>query len=380
MYGFMRAGGKAAIAMAVLAVAGTTAAAAPAARPGVRASRVPWRLAGPGWSVAEYSAASLAGAPGRTTFFLVSPKGRKYAFYVTPKATSFPVLELVDWSGDRRRVLVDRAGTGGGQRERVEQLSLARRTVGSRFTLPAGLLADFYTRPRGTSMLAVGASRPGIYRYGLAGRLQRVLARRIRPGIVTALDSPSGSFVLSDSGSGRVLRIDNAGAITRRIPIPGTGLCGPTRWWTATTALVSCFGNSPYNTERLWLVPASRGAPKPLTPALRPHGLFQGYVDAWKLGRKLYLQADNSHDTLSIVRQFPDGTRRAITVPGPAGVSDLIITAYHGRLLLESNVGQGGPSSLFWFNPATRSIRFIFRTPPGTFGVYLAIAYGYQNG
>jgi len=67
-------------------------------------------------------------------------------------------------------------------------------------------------------------------------------------------------------------------------------------------------------------------------------------------------------------------------VPGPAGVSDLIITAYHGRLLLESNVGPGGPGSLFWFNPATRSISFIFRAPPGTYGVYLAIAYGYQNG
>jgi len=162
---------------------------------------------------------------------------------------------------------------------------------------------------------------------------------------VTALDSPSGTFVLSDSGNGRPLRIANTGAITRRIALPGSDLCGPVRWWTAATALVNCFGDAPYNTERLWLIPTTRrGAPRPLTPALRSHGLFQGYVDAWKLGRKLYPQADNSHDTLAIVRQFPDGARRTITVPGPAGVSDAIITAYHGRLLLQSNIGVNSPS------------------------------------
>jgi hypothetical protein len=177
------------------------------------------------------------------------------------------------------------------------------------------------------------------------------------------------------------VRISNAGAITRRIAIPGKGLCGPTRWWTATTALVSCFGAGTHNTDRLWLVPAARGGtPRPLTPALRPHGLFLNYVDAWTIGRKLYLQADNAHDTLFIVRQFPDGARRTITVPGRAGVSDAIITAYHGRLLLQSKIGLSGPSSLFWFNPATRSIRFIFRPSAGTRGVFTAIAYGYQNG
>lgn len=35
---------------------------------------------------------------------------------------------------------------------------------------------------------------------------------------------------------------------------------------------------------------------------------------------------------------------------------------------------------MFWFNPATRSIRFIFRPPAVTYGVYTAIAYGYEHG
>jgi hypothetical protein len=67
-------------------------------------------------------------------------------------------------------------------------------------------------------------------------------------------------------------------------------------------------------------------------------------------------------------------------VPGPAGASDEIITAYHRRLLLESGIGPAGPSSLSWFNPVTRTDRIIIRAPAGTYGVAGAIAYGYWNG
>jgi len=198
-------------------------------------------------------------------------------------------------------------------------------------------------------------------------------------GILHVLDSPSGRFLLAGTGTG-LARISGSGAITARIQIPGSELCGAARWWTTTTALADCFGTSPYSTERLWLVPSRSGTPRPLTPALRPHGLFQGYFDAWKVDRRLYLEADNAHDTLSIVRQFRHGARRTISVPGPARVSPAIVTAYRGRLLLQSNVGgPGGPSSLFWFNPVTRSIRFLIRAPAGTYGVFDAIAYGYQN-
>jgi len=164
----------------------------------------------------------------------------------------------------------------------------------------------------------------------------------------------------------------------RHIRIPAD-LCGPSRWWTATIVLASCFGRSPSSTNRLWLVPLNGGAPVALTPALRAHGLFQGYVNAWRLAGRLYLQADNARDTLSIVRQYRNGSRHTITVPGPAGISDLILTAFAGRLLLQSNIGPGGPVSLFWFNPATRAVRFIFRTPPNTYGAVGAIAYGYRN-
>jgi hypothetical protein len=96
---------------AVLTLAGTAGAAAAHAMPAARQAAVPWRAAGPGWSVVEYTTAALPSAakhPGKSIFYLVSPAGRKYAFYVTSHAAAYPKLNLVDWSGDRQRILVER--------------------------------------------------------------------------------------------------------------------------------------------------------------------------------------------------------------------------------------------------------------------------------
>jgi hypothetical protein len=341
---------------------------------------VPWRRAGPGWLVVEFSAARWP-SPGRrpekapATFYLVSPAGRKYPFYRTA-ATAYPQLQLVDWSGDRQRILVA-AEAGSDQRAVVEQISLVSGAVISRFSLPTGVLPLAYTRPRGSSLLAApGPGRQlGMLQFGLDGRRQRVLA----PGPM--LSTPGGRVMVVGTASGLELA-SSTGAVTRRIAIPGSADCRATRWWTATTVLAACFRHGPYATRRLWLVPiAGVGQPRPLTPALRPRGLFMGYIGAWQLPGRLYLLADNAHDTLSVVRQYRDGTRRTITIPGPDGVSDLILTSQAGRLLLQSNIGgPGGPSSLFWYNPATGSVRYIVRTPPGVYGVAGAIPYRYRTG
>jgi hypothetical protein len=355
-----------------------TTAAVPTARAADRAGRVPWQLAGPGWSIVEYSAAPLdGGTKAKTGFYLVTPQGRKYRFYLTPTATAYQTLALLDWSGDRRRILVYSDNTGGSSPTMMEQISLVTGTVVSRFRLPASVLPDAYTRPRGDSMLAVGLNKPGIYRYSLTGKLRQVLTRR-QLGVLKTLDSRSGAFLLAGTPT-QLLRISTTGAVTRRIRIPDSSFCGPARWWTATTALVDCYGKGPDNTERLWLVPAAGGAPRPLTPALPPLGHFQGYVGAWTVGTRLYLQAEDDLSNLSIVQQSRDGARQTITVPGPAGNSDAIITAHAGQLLLWSNIGPGGPSSLFWFNPMTRAVRFLFRAKQGTAGISGVVAYGYQN-
>jgi hypothetical protein len=326
----------------------------------------------------EYSTSSLPGgdlppADGTTTYYLVSPAGRKYAFYVTPSQTPYPRYELVDWSGDRRRILIQRT-SGSTERSPYEQVSLATGTVLSRFILRGNVLAADYARPDGDSLIVMTYRSPaGVFRYDLAGHPERRLAGGY---FSSMLESPGGSYVVAGTQAGLDV-ISGTGGVIRRLRVPARViLCGPVRWWSGTTLLAYCVGKGPYSTERLWLFPLDGARPTPLTPALRPHGLFSGYVDAWRIGGRLYLQADNAHDTLSIVQQFRGGSRRTIRIPGPAGVSDCIVTARAGRLLLQSAIGPGGPSSLFWFSPPTHAVRFVFRTPAGTYGVAGVIPYG----
>jgi hypothetical protein len=234
---------------------------------------------------------------------------------------------------------------------------------------------------KGATKAVCCINHPWDYRYDMTGHLQATLARGTF--LNWLLDAPDGTFILAGTFSGIDL-ISNAGHVTRRIRIPVTKpaskhVCGPVRWWSRTTLLADCFDLAPYNTDRLWLVPMRGGPPKPLTPALRAHGLFQGYIDAWRLPSGLYLEADNAHDTPSIVRQSPDGAEHTIHIPGPAGVSDFINTALGSRLLINSGLGVTNTSSLFWYNPATHAIHYVFQTPPQIRGVFGVVTFGSQG-
>jgi len=108
----------------------------------------PWRLAGPGWAVAEYSASTgyltTPSKPGPTTLYLTSPLGRRYAFHSWPGSYH---AGLIDWSGDRQRVLAEVG-------REVEQVSLGSGKVISKFRLPAKVILIGYTRPDGLNLLA----------------------------------------------------------------------------------------------------------------------------------------------------------------------------------------------------------------------------------
>ena len=217
---------------------------------------------------------------GKTIFYLVSPRGRKYAFYRAAAKAAWPTLDLIDWSGDRQRILVQVTGSGvTGAPNTFEQISLVTGRVISRFKLPNQVFAMQYTRPGGMSLLADDFATGSVDRYGLTGHLQRVLAPGAR--LSALLDSPRGTFVIAGWATG-LDQISNAGAIVRRIRVQDD-LCAPARWWTATTVLADCSAASASSTDRLWLVPLDKGTPVALTPALRAHGLFQGYFNAWRL-------------------------------------------------------------------------------------------------
>jgi hypothetical protein len=121
---------------------------------------VPWRQAGPGWSVVEYSvsAGSATHQPAKssTILSLVSPQGRKFPFYVSPEPANRGIPDLIDWSGDRQRVLVQQGRSADAQEFWYEQISLATGAVLTRFKLPERIFPIGFTRPAGASLLVTG--------------------------------------------------------------------------------------------------------------------------------------------------------------------------------------------------------------------------------
>jgi hypothetical protein len=368
---------------AALAIGGADAAAAasrPASAPGRgelaaaqngSRSAVPWRHVGAGWVLAEYwpGRPAFQGKPvaAVATLYLIDPAGGRYRIYRWPATASPPYL--VDWSGDKSRALLQsESGTG------LEQLVLATGHV-RQFRLAGGAEAIGYTRPRGRGLLGwqqVG-SRVRLARYGLAGRLARILTTGA--GDYTAVYSSAGTALAVAGGSGLQLVGSNGGTI-RSLPVPGTraGGCLPARWWSPVTILASCdAGDS--SRGRLWLVPASGARPAPLTPQRSARSRDPGDIGAWRLPGGLYMQALGSAGRRSVFWQAAGGRVRPVAVPGTAG-DNSILTARGSRLLLLAASLCYTRTSLLWFSPSTGREQILLKPPRGLTGVLGAVPYG----
>jgi hypothetical protein len=182
-------------------------------------SAVPWSNVGRGWTLVTYTTASpFTASPqvGATTLYLVDPAGGKYVMYRWPRVPADGGVNLVDWSGDRSRVM----------------LWVARNPT-STSGLPASAEPLSYTRPDGQAVLAdrvlTGPRRVQLVRYDLSGKLEKVLftmtARSINGGFLTESASspynPSGTevAVTAEPGAARTehtVLISNAGGLVDR--------------------------------------------------------------------------------------------------------------------------------------------------------------------
>ena len=196
---------------------------------------------------------------------------------------------MIDWSGDKGRVLLEQPGTS---LLTVHELTIATGQV-TTFTLPSAVTAVLgYTRPDGDNILV---AQNGIARYSLTGVFQASLSQGgPNESVVSSLN---GLTEIVGGGTGVEL-VSNAGGVVRSLPVPGTdsneGGCQPVRWWNASDLLVFCMpspGPSMFSAARLWLVPVSGAPPTALTPQRTMGSPDYGDVDAWQLSRGLYVQA-----------------------------------------------------------------------------------------
>jgi hypothetical protein len=339
-----------------------------AAAPAARQQAVPWAQAGVGWTVVQYSTGTqVPGHPsqdkvGRQTLYLVSPQGKKYAFYSWK--TSGPVPYLIDWSGDRQRVLL-KTQPDYTAAAVLEQVSLVTGKVIGKFTLPREMFPIGYTKPDGLNLLAVTESGK-LIRYDLQGHQQKVLGQADKADI-SALYTPDGTAVIAGIARG-LEEVSNVGGIIKRLPAPASySYCAPVRWWKAGTVLATCFTKR--GPQRLWLFNFGTGRVTALTSASIPVAEDGG----WPLGGKLYLN-------VAAGCQFIDQVNRGNSVHRvrvPGSPSAIIVGSVAGRLLvLGSRQCYYADKSLLSYNPATHAVKYVFNPTGNTIGVISAAPFG----
>lgn len=335
----------------------------PAGQAGTLA-QVPWAQVGPGWALAEYTTGSYhAAAP--VTLYMLDPEGGRYQVYRWPATTQpWPVI---DWSGDKSRVLLEQPGTSV---LTVHEFTIATGQV-TTFTLPSAVSSVLgYTRPDGDNILV---AQNGIARYTVTGVFQ---ARLSRGGPNESVVSSLNGLTEIVGGGAGVELVSNAGGVVQPLPVPGSdasdGGCRPVRWWNAADVLVTCMpypGPNMVSAARLWLVPVSGAAPTALTPQRPVDSPDYGDVDAWQLSTGLYLQAEAGCGPPFIARELSGNAVQAVS---PA--SEVIATS-GDRMLVQQYSECVPASSLVWLNPATSSDQRVLTALPNSTGVVSAIAF-----
>ena len=326
-------------------------------------SAVPWKNVGSGWTLVTYTTATLFAArpkAGATTLYLVDPAGGKYVLYRWPHVPAYGGVNLIGWSGDGKRAMLEVAKSPTSNTEQLDQLTLASGKL-TRLPLPASAFPVSYTRPDGLAVLAyrnlTSPAEIQLVRYSLSGGLEKVLFTQKTGGSGGSVNAGSSSpynpagtefaATVNTGGSttaGHTVLISNAGGLVRRYSSAGS--CEFVRWWTATQLLTgNCAG------KRLFVTQVGNAKTTPLTPATTSS--FLHLNDAWLVAGHTYVQLYGpacGSGSLAVVRNG-----HLATVPVPKlGAGPAIVTASTSRLLIVAQQCMGS-SGLVWFNPVSKT-------------------------
>ena len=372
-----------------------------AGQTGKRAS-VPWKVVGPGWTLAELSAAqpdanSAASDTGALTLDLVDPEGGKYVMHTWTGAS----VTLLAWSGNAKHALLRfESSPPGPQPPAYGVLTLATGHI-SNLQLKADVTPVNFTRPNGLNILAIRrtARKFELRRYDLLGNYQATLstmpdrqAAASQPGtcpsLCNALSSPNGFQAVWGVAGNEMQLVNNGGGLIHRLRVPASGTppsCVPVSWWNADTVLANCAapGQPSADSERLWLVPADGTAATALAP---PTGGPSGAgfdAAAWMANGHVYLTQTSATQCSTSARgagglaimAVGQGEPTAVSVPHSTDNYDDVVGAMGSRLLVLAQTSCPGTSSLLWFSPSARTSTFVLRAPAGELGVVAAVPY-----
>lgn len=301
---------------------------------GSRAS-IPWGQVGPGWILAEWTAAPAgpAGAAPSSSpieLFLADPMGGRYLVATLPPNS--PGLRA--WSGDGHRALLYGGASAATGKTTVTELNLEQGSS-SQVALPTG--TGTFTRPHGPALLWLsgppGTFPPAIQRFDPQGKLQLTFPNRfsnLGAAAGSAAYSPDGTELAIGAQQG-VAIVYNDGRVLRQVAVPRAVDCSALRWQSG-SVLASCDSSS--SAPRLWWIPTSGAPATALTgPPVAPD---LGDLNAWSVGATTFVQDAGACGHLYLATLQPGGTTKPVVVPGvPTDNSVVVLGADGDRLALK---------------------------------------------
>jgi hypothetical protein len=333
----------------------TSAAPTPLLANGVEAPRtaIPWTQVGKGWAIVRFTtAADVTTDTGPSTLYLVNPIGGRYNL-VTLANGSY----VVDWSGDRQRVLLY---SFVGQKNTLSEFNLV--TAESRpITVTGDTVA--YTRPLGKALLTTTRNtttgQVTLDRLGLDGAHQQTYPITTpKGGSLTGIDlyTPDGADLIASTQHGMAV-FSNAGDLVRElVPPTGYSYCVPRRWWADAVIGATCYPPSP-GVPNVWAFPISGAAPTAITTApiaVTATSAFPfGFTNAWKSPSLNFVVTGSGCGPGILDKLNAQGLGEDLALTLPSGVkgTPVVVAVYDDHLLLRSTGCSGSGASLFSYNP-----------------------------
>lgn len=351
---------------------------------------VPWDDVGPGWTLATWTMDPYV--PGNppatdkptdetdTTLYLVGPSGDRYPITTFPAHGNGYGPQLVDWSGDVERALINDRSV------QPPTAIIVDLQTGEQTAVPVGGDDRFdprFTLPSGEALLLThdnGSQPPTLERVDPAGQRELLYP-------TDDLGSPfSGDFLSTPDGTQLVLGLDtgsvavmgNDGTLGRTLPVPGVNQCSPDRWWdgeTGATLLAHC-NSDLMDQPQLWLMPIDGEAPTALTAPNTGEGDFS----AWQVSAGTFVQTASQCATYVLEKLNADGTSSPVTVPGTdPGGSIFVIGVSGDDLIVRAAVSCGPGEALVDYDPAANTSTVLLGPSVNGGSVTTAIAYPGQE-
>lgn len=320
-------------------------------------SAIPWSQVDAGWTLALWTAATLASEQDLTpvrpqTVFLVNPIGGRYL--ITTLEGNY-TLQLADWSTDVRTALLIRQGTASSE---VIRLDLSTGKTQS-FSAGGKVRLALFTKPSGTAILLERAET-AIERVSLSGEHQMNYPFSRITDLFSSyhpLSSPDGRMIVLDAERGLVVRAED-GTLRRAIAPPaGMGTCWPVRWWDANSVLAACQPELlSARAQPLFIVPIL--TPGPATPLAPPPSMDTTFTLAWRLDSGVLL-LNNTHCGEAAVLGELDSTGHIRVRSLPAGLGGYTLNpvgATTSAVTFLVTLSCGRSAGLVSVNPGTNQV------------------------